>query len=128
MSYDKNSKSGASTLTLTEDHIQSVLLVRRARADLLGADIFSDPAWDILLELYGARLGERSVSSVDLARAIGTPVSTTIRWIASLNSHGLTEFVPEPTESSRLSVRLTQTGAARMEQLASKWASAFVTI
>lgn len=128
MSYDKNSESGASTLTLTEDHIQSVLLVRRARADLLGADIFSDPAWDILLELYGARLGERRVSSLDLARAIGTPVSTTIRWIASLNSHGLTEFVPGPTESSRLSVRLTQTGAARMEQLATKWASAFVTI
>ena len=39
------------SVTLTEDHIVSILGVRRARADILGQSLFSDPAWDILLEL-----------------------------------------------------------------------------
>jgi DNA-binding MarR family transcriptional regulator len=110
-------------VALTEDHIMSVLLVRRARREVLGENLFSDPAWDILLELYGAKLGDRHVTGSELARAIEAPQSTTTRWIAALQDRGLIERAANGT-----SVKLSAQGASQMEQLAGKWASAFLAI
>src|SRR5690349_3323953 len=74
-----------------EDHILSVLLVRQARTAVLGSGLFSDPAWDLMLELYAAHLGERTVCLTDLAAAIGTPLSVTERWVTALVERGLAE-------------------------------------
>lgn len=115
-------------LRLTEDHILSVLLVRRARSDVLGKNLFSDPAWDILLELYAAKLGRRQMSAEDLARAIETPKSVTGRWIAALEEQGLTRRDRTRSDPTCTWVSLTCDGAKRMERLADHWGSAFVTI
>jgi hypothetical protein len=74
------------TQRLTEDHIRSVLAVRRARGGVLGENLFSEPAWDILLELYAAELGGRSMTLSDLARATDTPASVVTRWQAALDN------------------------------------------
>jgi len=114
--------------TVTEDHILSVLLVRRARAALLGTELFSDPAWDLMLELYAAHLGERTVCLSDLAAAIDTPESTTARWLGALNQHGLTDAAIDPVQPSHMLICLTPEGLAKMQQLADRWVSAFVSI
>lgn len=113
---------------LTEDHILSLLAVRRARRTVLGEDLFSDPAWDILLELYAAKLGGRSMSLSGLARAIETPPSTTGRWIAALEDHRLVSSSIDPTDPGRVQVKLTTEGASKMAHLADHWGSAFVSI
>jgi DNA-binding MarR family transcriptional regulator len=116
------------TVTLTEDHIVSILLVRRAWADILGENLFSDPAWDILLELYAASVGGRSMSVAELVAATETPPSTTVRWIGVLKSRGLVHSTTDPAEPGRLFVSISREGLSRMEHLASHGASAFMSI
>lgn len=114
-------------LNLTEDHIRSVLLVRRARSDILGKHLFSDPAWDILLELYSARLGGRKMSLGDVARAIETPQTTTKRWIAALEEHALVRSTIDPATNLNW-ISLTDAAAEKVKRLADHWGSAFVSI
>ena len=115
-------------LEITEDHIQSLLLARRARDELLGKDLFSDPAWDLLLELYSAELGARAVSLDELALAIEAPPSTAARWLSALDERGLTESTADPAVPGRILVRLTSEGLSRLDRLARRWGSAFVSI
>lgn len=113
-------------VALTEEHVTSILLVRRARRDALGNDIFSDPAWDIILELYGAWLGGRRCTPTELAVSIETPLSTTTRWLIALNQRGLIEAFDKNDKHAPVS--LTNEGASKMEQLGNRWASAFLAI
>lgn len=62
---------------VTEDQIESIL-----RAELFGEVLFSDPAWDILLELLAAELVNRRVGLADLASV--APKSSVARWVAVL--------------------------------------------
>lgn len=112
---------------ITEDHILSILLARRGREAVLGSYLFSEPAWDILLELYAAELGARSMSVSDLARAIDTPESTTARWIDELEGRGLVEY-GKAEESARPPVFLSDHGAANMKSLIGHWGAAFLSI
>lgn len=114
-------------LTLTEDHIRSVLLVRRARSDILGHHLFSDPAWDILLELYAAKLGDRRMSLADVARAIDTPQSTTKRWATALEESGLVQSKAGLTDDV-IWLSLTDQGADKLGDLTDHWGSAFLSI
>lgn len=111
-------------LKLSEDHLLSILMVRRARDEIFGEGLFSDPAWDILLELFAAHLGRRAMSVAELAADIGLPLSTVTRWIAALAEKGI---VDQP-DSDCEAVNLTDFGAAGMIRLAGHWGSAFLSI
>lgn len=75
--------------TAIADFVGSLRRLRMRRKDLVGADLFRDPAWDMLLELFaGHERGEKlSVSSLCLAS--GTPPTTALRHIQRLEKHGL---------------------------------------
>ena len=105
---------GGRRLRLTEDHIQSVLLVRRARASVLGKNLFSDPAWDMLLELYAASLAGRSVTLSELARVTETPTSVAARWAQALEESGNIS-VDRDASPFQVSVKLTAEGVSRMQ-------------
>lgn len=45
-------------MKLTEDYILSILLFGHTRGATLGKNLFSAPAWDILLELCAVNFGE----------------------------------------------------------------------
>lgn len=53
------------------------------------AGLFSDPAWDILIDLYAASMEERktSVSSACIASAV--PSTTALRYIERMKQMGL---------------------------------------
>lgn len=112
---------------LTEDHIVSLIMARRGREAIFGRHLFSDPAWDILLELYAAHLGDRAVFLAELATAIGTPRPTTKRWASALEAQGLVRC-DGTDRPDRLRISLTTDGASRMKQLADQWCSAFISI
>lgn len=112
---------------LTEDHVLSILCFRRARDGILGQNLFADPAWDILLELYAASLADRLMSEAELARAIGLPPSVTGRWIAVLEERGLTRRTSS-RGFSRTAISLTEEAISRMGSLADHWGSAFLSI
>src|SRR4051812_23053389 len=60
---DPAEQSGASH---TAERVRTILRARRLRDRFFEAQLFADPAWDILLELYAAELGRyrTSVSSL----------------------------------------------------------------
>jgi DNA-binding MarR family transcriptional regulator len=89
---------------------QALYDMRRAREPFFGAnaDLFGEPAWDILLDLYIAH--ERGVETFVSDACIGAcvPPSTAIRWLAILEERGLIERDADPFDARRRSVRLTR--------------------
>lgn len=70
--------------------VRWVKQVRRARSSLLSSSLFSDPAWEILLQLYEDYLVGR-VSSVRTISASHRHLSdgSIERWSALLGEHGM---------------------------------------
>jgi len=69
--------------------ISWLIKARRERTRFLPAEMFSEPAWDMLLELLAAELGRRRVSVSSLCTAAGIPARTGKRWLQYLEKHGL---------------------------------------
>ena len=65
--------------------------MRRVRSKYLPEELFSDPCWDVLLDLYEARLSSTQVSVTALGATSGVPMSTALRRIGELQQHGLVE-------------------------------------
>ena len=65
-------------------NVRAILKARRAREEMIGRDLFADPAWDMLLDLYAADLEQRKVSTTELCIAAAVPSTTALRWIEKL--------------------------------------------
>ena len=90
---------------------------RRARDNhFYDRDIFGEPAWDILLDLYihHEKRIDVSVSSACIASAV--PATTGLRWIYLLIEQGLLSFEQDPRDKRRRFVRLTPEGYECMTQ------------
>ena len=87
---------------------------RRRRERILGGNLFSDPAWDMLLELYAAQLRDEKLTVTSLCIASGVPSSTALRWISVLERTGLITQQDDPADSLRLLVGLSPEGLTRM--------------
>lgn len=87
---------------------------RVRRADFFSGDLFGEPAWDILLDLFAAaRASElRSIKAVCLASQV--PEATALRYIETLLNHGLVERRPDRTDRRRKYLRLTPLGERKM--------------
>jgi DNA-binding MarR family transcriptional regulator len=98
----------------TEAEVRAVLWARRQRELVLGKELFSDPAWDILLELYAAALGQRRVPTSELSIAAGIPLTTTLRWISKLESEGLVTRADDPLDGRRVWIALANQAVQMM--------------
>ncbi len=96
----------------------AVYQARRARARIFGADavLFSDPAWDILLDLYASAEAGKRVTVGNACIAGEVPHTTGLRYVAALVQHGLARRVPDSTDGRRCWLELTDRGTLLMEQ------------
>lgn len=84
--------------------------IRDIRNRTLGDDIpFSDPAWDIMLDLYTARLSGDRLSVTDVAIGSGIPLTTALRWVDLLRRKGAIERTRDPTDRRRTFLALSET-------------------
>lgn len=83
-----------------------VLRARRLRERLLRADLFADPAWDMLLDLFVAEADGREVCVSSLCIAAAVPATTALRWIDTLESRGLIARRPDPYDKRRIMIDL----------------------
>ena len=100
---------------VTEQEIRSILKARRNRTEFFPADLFADPAWDMLLELYAAKLGQRRLSVSRLCTCAGVPQTTALRWLATLEQKGLAMRSPDPFDGRRFFIELSGQGTAAMD-------------
>ncbi|KQN93760.1 hypothetical protein ASE95_02215 [Sphingomonas sp. Leaf231] len=101
---------------VTAGAVRDVLRARRLRDRFFGDGLFEDPAWDMLLDLFAARLegGRVSVSSLCIAAAVAP--TTALRWIAKLTSVRLLDRAPDPADRRRAFVALTDDAASAMHR------------
>lgn len=90
--------------------IRAVIRSRRLRAQYFAAELFADPAWDMLLDLFAAELESRRVSVSSLCIAAAVPPTTALRWIGTLHEAGLFERHADPSDRRRAYIGLTAKG------------------
>jgi hypothetical protein len=102
-------------ISRADDQIGWILEIRRKRIDIFGANLFSDPAWDILLDLYEARQKGRKLKLEDLQT--DAPRSTLARWATVLADRGLINCELDAAERSVLRLEISGKGAIMMSKL-----------
>jgi DNA-binding MarR family transcriptional regulator len=112
--HPRDGAAGAPQGETDERIIHRIVAARRARERIVGSDLFADPAWDLLLELYAASLAQRRVSVSDLSVAAGVPCTTTLRWIDKLESESLVIRAADPLDARRMWIGLSDVGFERM--------------
>ncbi|PZU10363.1 MarR family transcriptional regulator [Sphingomonas sp.] len=96
---------------------RTLLQARARRSEVMGVDVFRDPAWDILLDLYAnTEPGETMMISV-LCQAAGAPPTTALRYVYKLIESGLLLSEDHPLDQRRTMVRLAPGTAERIEHL-----------
>jgi len=96
--------------------VRKIIRRRRRRETLFRADLFADPAWDMLLDLYAATLENGSVSVTSLCIAAAVPATTALRWITALTDARLLERVADPQDGRRIFIRLGAEARQRMDR------------
>lgn len=91
--------------------------LRRQRAAIFGnPDLFGEPAWDILLDLYIAQVEGKPVSVSSACIGSASAPTTGLRWLGVLADHGLVIREPDPADQRRVMVRLTERGLEAMDR------------
>ena len=69
--------------------IRAIVRMREKRSEFLDRQLFSDPTWDILLDLTAAKLEGKPVPVSSACAATNVPHSTALRYVRSLVDAGL---------------------------------------
>ena len=90
--------------------------IRRLRSQYLPSDLFSDPCWEMLLDLYDASLSNAEVTVTSLSAASGVPATTALRRIDELQRHDLIARIEDKDDKRRTIIRLTEAGLKAVER------------
>jgi hypothetical protein len=101
--------------TLAHTTAKRILKNRRSRGVHFGEpEIFGEPAWDILLDLYVHQIQNDEVSVKSASIGSGAPATTALRWINILEDKKLIVSELDLTDHRRRLVRLTAEGFESM--------------
>lgn len=87
------------------------------RNEALGAPVFRDPAWDMLLDLMVAEEEGRAVSVSGLCHAAGVPTTTALRHVERLEELGLIARAPDPADKRRFWIEGKPDTLARVREI-----------
>ena len=94
--------------------IRAIIRARRLRDHFFKAELFADPAWDMLLDLMAARLEKQRVAVSSLCIAAAVPPTTALRWIKALCDQAVFVRVADPEDGRRVFIELADSSAAAM--------------
>jgi Winged helix DNA-binding domain len=98
-------------VVITSRDVRELIQLRRRRDAALGADLFADPAWDMMLDLMAARIDRLKVAVSSLCIAAAVPATTALRWIKTLTEMGVFKRVNDPTDKRRIFIELSDQAA-----------------
>jgi DNA-binding MarR family transcriptional regulator len=78
-----------SKLSMARDRALEILAVRKRREIVFGADLFGEPAWDLMLDLFVQLVDRQKTSSTSAAIAARVPPTTALRYLTILVRKGL---------------------------------------
>ncbi len=94
--------------------VRGIIRARRLRDQFFRGELFADPAFDTLLDLYAARLEGRRVAVSSLCIAASVPATTALRWIRALTEKGLFVRTADPHDGRRVYIGLSEDAARAM--------------
>ena len=98
---------------VSADTVRSIIRARRLRARYFSEDLFADPAWDMLLDLFQAEIAQLRVPVSSLCIAAAVPATTALRWLKTMVSNGMFIRRADPHDGRRVFVELApQTSVA----------------
>jgi hypothetical protein len=100
------------------EFVAGVRRLRMRRNELIGAPLFRDAAWDMLLELFAAHQSRRRLSVSSLCYASGVPPTTALRQLQRLEKYGLLTRVGDSEDSRRCFVEPTAKAIAGVAMVA----------
>lgn len=99
------------------DTARYVYETRRMRERSFGPGLFSDPSWDILLDLYISSREARKVTISSACIAASAPSTTATRHIAHLVQRGLVLRIPHPADARSSYLELSPKADAKLTLL-----------
>jgi hypothetical protein len=90
---------------------------RRIRDTALGAELFADPMWDLMLELYASAADGEKVSVSRACSASRAPSSSALRYIKEMTAKGLVVRDECRSDARRVYVRLSDKARGAMTDL-----------
>jgi DNA-binding MarR family transcriptional regulator len=98
---------------------------RRKRENHFSPELFSNPAWDIFLELFLATEEARTIQVTSLCIASSVPKTTAIRWITALTKNGYLHRKADIFDGRRALIALTPLFHERfrdyLSEMAMRW-------
>ena len=89
---------------------KQLLAQRQARFDHFPAELFHEPAWDMLIALFIAHNDTRPTNVKALVAMADAPVTTSQRWIEHLHKLKLIDRVNDPADRRRIEISLSHSG------------------
>lgn len=89
--------------------------MRRLRSQYFPAELFSDPCWEMLLDLYDAALAGAEVTVTSLGAASGVPQTTALRRMETLQAHHLIVRNEDKADKRRTIIKLSDAGMQAVE-------------
>lgn len=90
--------------------------IRRFREKIFDQAIFSEPSWDILLELFRAHLEGESLSTKSVCFAACVPPTTALRYIDLLEIHDLIKRIRGKSDHRITYIILSDKGKSLMKR------------
>jgi DNA-binding MarR family transcriptional regulator len=107
------SKASGTPPDVSREAVVWVIKARRMRERFLPQDLFADPAWDVLLDLFQAELSRFPISVSAVCQGVGAPPTTALRYIKTMTEQGLIIRKPDPFDGRRVFLELSpETSAA----------------
>ncbi len=97
-----------------------LIVDRRKREAQFPSLLFSDPAWDMLLDLFAAETEDKKISVTSLGIASAAPQTTAHRWIETLEEQNLIKRRRDSDDGRRMYVKLSALGYDRMHSYLSE--------
>ncbi len=94
--------------------VRRIIRQRNERRRFFDAELFADPAWDVLLDLTAAHAEHTRVSVSSLCIASGVPATTALRWIKQMTETGLLERVEDSNDKRRVFITLSDAAVDAM--------------
>lgn len=96
--------------------VRTLVRKRERRGEFLDREMFSDPTWDLLLDLTSAKLEGVPVPVSSACAATHLPLSTALRYVRALVDAGLVKRWRDPSDRRRDLLELEQKAMDSMRQ------------
>jgi hypothetical protein len=106
---------GSSGKPVGAGEVRAMIRARRLRERFLPAALFGEPAWDMLLDLFAARIERSKVAVSSLCIAAAVPPTTALRTIRTMTDEAMLVRVADPSDKRRVFIELAEATASAMQ-------------